>query len=118
MSPCIHYLLMTLRSAESEESGKWFGVGGGGGGTGVVPELPAHLRPTFGEQLFGDTFLEEKVPVLCKRKKTSSRLKRFSGNKPQWFLFLEECQLFNLSSICQEIAPCDGNIIFSPFLNP
>lgn len=53
MSPCIHYLLMTLRSTESQEGGKWFGVGGAG----VVPGLPAHLRPTFSEQLFGDTFL-------------------------------------------------------------
>lgn len=44
-------------------------------------------------------------------KKTRSGLKQFSGNELPWFLF-------NLLTICQEIAPCDGHIIFSSFFNP
>lgn len=46
------------------------------------------------------------------------QIERFLGNKLPWISFLDECQLLNLSSVCQEIASCDGHKIFSSFLNP
>lgn len=46
------------------------------------------------------------------------QIERFLGNKLPWFSFLDECQRLNLSSVCQEIASCDGHKIFSSFLNP